>query len=155
MRICIYNRAQNPDVLRVSVLLCNWCYSFLNLANCTHWPINSDSIDYHPSCSYHNYQKISVTQCKKSYLEILSRLKWWNGIDNDKKKKKKKKKECSKFRINDLCRLLTWWLECSPMAPETWVQSQVESYQRLKKMVLDFSLLNTQHYKVRIKGKVA
>ena len=25
------------------------------------------------------------------------------------------------------------WLECSPMARETWVQSQVESYQRLKK----------------------
>ena len=40
------------------------------------------------------------------------------------------------------------------MALETWVQSQVESYQRLKKMVLDASLLNTQHYKVRIKGKV-
>ena len=30
----------------------------------------------------------------------------------------------------------------------------VQSYQRLKKMVLDASLLNTQHYKVRIKGKV-
>ena len=40
------------------------------------------------------------------------------------------------------------------MAREIWVQSQVESYQRLKKMVLDASLLNTQHYKVRIKGKV-
>ena len=40
------------------------------------------------------------------------------------------------------------------MARETWVQSQVESYQRLKKMILDASLLNTQHYKVRIKGKV-
>ena len=35
-------------------------------------------------------------------------------------------------------------------AKETWVQSQVESYQRL----LDASLFNTQHYKVRIKGKV-
>ena len=45
-------------------------------------------------------------------------------------------------------------LECSPMARETWVQSQVESYHRLKKMVLDASLLNTQHYKVWIKGKV-
>ena len=40
------------------------------------------------------------------------------------------------------------------MARETWVQSQVESYQRLEKMVLDASLLNTQHFKVRIKGKV-
>ena len=28
------------------------------------------------------------------------------------------------------------WLECSPMARETWVQSQVESYQRLKKWYL-------------------
>ena len=40
------------------------------------------------------------------------------------------------------------------MVWETGVQSQVESYQRLKKMVLDSALLNTQHYKVRIKGKV-
>ena len=48
------------------------------------------------------------------------------------------------------------------MAWETGVQSQVESYQRLKKKkkkkkkkkVLDASLLNTQHYKVQIKGKV-
>ena len=45
------------------------------------------------------------------------------------------------------------WLKCSPMARETGVLSQVESYQRLKKMVLDASLLNTQSYKVRIKGK--
>ena len=40
------------------------------------------------------------------------------------------------------------------MARETWVQSQVESYQRLLKMELDTTLLNTQHYKVRFKGKV-
>ena len=40
------------------------------------------------------------------------------------------------------------------MVWDTGVQSQVESYQRLKKMVLDTSLLNTQHYKGRIKGKV-
>ena len=33
---------------------------------------------------------------------------------------------------------------------ETWVQSQLKSYQRLKK----WYLLYTQHYKVRIKGKV-
>ena len=39
------------------------------------------------------------------------------------------------------------------MARETGVQSQVESYQSLKKMILDTALLNTQHYKVRIKGK--
>ena len=45
-------------------------------------------------------------------------------------------------------------LECSPMALETGVQSQFESYQRLKKIALDPSLLNTQHYKVSIKGKV-
>ena len=40
------------------------------------------------------------------------------------------------------------------MARETWVQAQVKSYQRLKKMVLDASLLNTQQYKVGIKSKV-
>ena len=53
-----------------------------------------------------------------------------------------------------LCFLYLTWLECLPMARETWVQSQVASYQRLKKMVLDASLLNTQHYKVVIKSKV-
>ena len=37
---------------------------------------------------------------------------------------------------------------------ESEVQFQVESYQDSKKMVLDAALLNTQNYKVRIKGKV-
>ncbi len=44
-------------------------------------------------------------------------------------------------------------LECSPMAWETGIESQVKSYQRLKKMVLDASLLNTQQYKVRKVGQ--
>ena len=39
----------------------------------------------------------------------------------------------------------------SPMVREAWVQSQVVPYQRL---VLHSSLLNTQQYKVRIKGKM-
>ena len=38
------------------------------------------------------------------------------------------------------------------MNQETRVQSSVESYQRLKKMVLDASLLDTQHYKVRMQS---
>ena len=41
-----------------------------------------------------------------------------------------------------------------PMVRGIGVQSQVKSYQRLKKMVLDAALLNTQHYKERIKSKV-
>ena len=40
------------------------------------------------------------------------------------------------------------------MVQETGVKSQVKSYQRLKKLVLDATLLSTQHCKVRIKGKV-
>ena len=40
------------------------------------------------------------------------------------------------------------------MVWKTGIQSQVESYQRLKKMVFDAALLSTQPYKVRIKGKV-
>ena len=36
------------------------------------------------------------------------------------------------------------WFECSPMALETRVQSQAKSYQRLKKMIFDSSLLNTR-----------
>ena len=43
-------------------------------------------------------------------------------------------------------------LECSPMVWKTGVQSQVESYQRLKKWYLMPPCL-TQHYKVQIKGK--
>ena len=34
------------------------------------------------------------------------------------------------------------------MAWKTGVQSQVKSYQRLKKLEIDSSLLNTHHYKV-------
>ena len=46
------------------------------------------------------------------------------------------------------------WVECSPMVWETWVQSQVASYQRLYKWYLIPPCLKTQQYKVRIKGKV-
>ena len=56
--------------------------------------------------------------------------------------------------FNEINRTLAWWLECSQMARATWVQSLVESYQRLKKIVLDASLLNSQQYKVGIKGKL-
>ena len=41
------------------------------------------------------------------------------------------------------------WVECLLMAWETGVQSQVESCQRFK-----MAWLNTQYYKVQIKGKV-
>ena len=49
------------------------------------------------------------------------------------------------------CRTLAQWLECSPVAQQTWVQSRVESHERLK--IPDATLLNAQHYKVRIKVK--
>ena len=48
-------------------------------------------------------------------------------------------------------------LSVFPIVQETGVQSQVESYRRLKKwkkIVHDAALLSTQHYKVMIKGKV-
>ena len=37
------------------------------------------------------------------------------------------------------------------LTKETRIQSQDESYQKLKKMVLDISLFNTQHYEIWIK----
>ena len=40
------------------------------------------------------------------------------------------------------------------MVQETRVQSRIESNAKTQKMVLEAALLNTQHYKVRIKGKV-
>ena len=49
---------------------------------------------------------------------------------------------------------LALWEECSPMVRETGVQSPDRVIPKTLKMVLDASLLNTQHYKVRIKGKV-
>ena len=39
------------------------------------------------------------------------------------------------------------------MARETWVQSLVDSYQRLKNSI-DASLFSIHYYKVRIKGKL-
>ena len=48
------------------------------------------------------------------------------------------------FSLEQVHSLIVW----------TGVQAQVESYQRLKKMVHDISLLNVQYYKVLIKGKV-
>ena len=47
-----------------------------------------------------------------------------------------------------VCTLLKGLKNCSGF------QSQVEAYQKLIKIVLDTSLLNTQHYNVRIKVKV-
>ena len=41
-------------------------------------------------------------------------------------------------------------LKCSPVIWETEVQGRVISM--IQKMVLDASLLNTKHYKTRIKG---
>ena len=42
------------------------------------------------------------------------------------------------------------WVECSPMFLETRVQSHTED----SKIVFDAALLNTQHYREGIKGKV-
>ena len=44
-------------------------------------------------------------------------------------------------------------VESSLMARETGIQSQVESYGRLKKLILDTALFNTQYYKVRFMSK--
>ena len=45
-------------------------------------------------------------------------------------------------------------VECSPIVWETCVQSKVESCQRLKKLVIDTSLLNTQLYKGMLNTKL-
>ena len=45
-------------------------------------------------------------------------------------------------------------LECSPLAREAKVQSQAESYQRLKKWYLMLPGLTLSIIRVRIKGKV-
>ena len=50
-------------------------------------------------------------------------------------------------------RTLAQWLECSPMARETWVQSQVESYQRLKKWYLMLPCLTLSIIKYRSRVK--
>ena len=49
--------------------------------------------------------------------------------------------------------IVTWSLECSPMARETGVQSQVESYQRLKKwyLILPCLTISIIRYGSRIK----
>ena len=52
-------------------------------------------------------------------------------------------------KIFDFVRIWAW-VECSPKVWETWVRVIPKTL----KMVLDTSLLNTQQYNVRIKGKV-
>ena len=44
-------------------------------------------------------------------------------------------------------------VECSPMVRKTWIQSH-DVIPKTQKIVLDAILLCTQHYTVRIKGKV-
>ena len=56
--------------------------------------------------------------------------------------------------ILELIKKMIFFKNDSPMVRDTCVQSQVEVIPKTQKMVLDDSLLNTQHYKVRIKGKV-
>ena len=60
------------------------------------------------------------------------------------------------WKVTSLKRTRKNWysLHCSPMAWETWVSVPGWVIPKTQKMVLDASLLNTQHYKVRIKGKV-
>ena len=83
-------------------------------------------------------------------FEILQSLCLWKKI--------LKKKFLLLFKKNSPYLLNDWaiglMVECLSMVWETGVKSQVESYQKLKIMVLDATLLNTQHYKVHIKGKV-
>ena len=50
---------------------------------------------------------------------------------------------------------LAKWVECSPNGPGDMVSIPGCVIPKTFKMVLDNSLLNTQQYKVRIKGKVA
>ena len=49
--------------------------------------------------------------------------------------------------------ILTLLIECSPMTGRLRINLR-SSYTKDSEMVLDAALLNTQHYKVRIKGKV-
>ena len=55
---------------------------------------------------------------------------WWRGIES---RRFPSYSPTGGIKVGYL-RLPTfaWWLECSLMARQTWVQSQVESYQRLK-----------------------
>ena len=51
-------------------------------------------------------------------------------------------------------RTLAWWFECSPNGPGAMGSIPSHVISKTLKMVLDTSLLNTQQYTVRIKGKV-
>ena len=51
-------------------------------------------------------------------------------------------------------RKLAYWLECSPNDPGKPGTNPRSSHTKDSKMVLDASLLNTQHYKVQVNGKV-
>ena len=55
-------------------------------------------------------------------------------------------------QLNQLYTL--FWVECSSMAWETGGSIPGQLIPKTQKMVLDISLLNTQHYKVHIKGNM-
>ena len=59
----------------------------------------------------------------------------------------------NRYGVNISHRFIDLVVKCSPMVRQTGVQSQVV-IPKTQKVVLDTSLLNTQHYKVRFKGKV-
>ena len=62
---------------------------------------------------------------------------------------------CKGKSMNYTCILsLAKRVECLTMAWQTWGSIPGQVIQKTQKVVLDASLLNTQHYKVCIKGKV-
>ena len=87
-------------------------------------------------------EPLAGPQSSKRSAEYYEKKDCVNENDHDK----------SSERINSIYdRPIGLVVECSPMPQETGVQSQ--SYQT-QNVVLDTSLLNTQHYEVHFKGKV-
>ena len=61
--------------------------------------------------------------------------------------------ECIVYKVEVWTGSLAKWVECLPMVWETWVQSQVESYQRLLKwyLILPPLILSNIRYVSRVK----
>ena len=95
------------------------------------------------------------------YSWCVSWDQWLQSLPNEAEKKDKKEIHYLRFKsiysVKPFC--INFWsigltVRVFAKGPGDWVQSQAKSYLRLKKMLLDATLLNTQHYKVWIKGKV-
>ena len=133
LKICSHNRTEFPDAHTIYL---NYSSLLVGLLNCVQYPHRADlwsSLPVGKQCCVHVMVFIKICHIYLSiylsiylcvyvcvYVCVCVCVAW----------------ECPYVYIYIYTGHWPRGLECSPMARETWVQSHVESYQRLKKWYL-------------------